>query len=284
MSANTTAHVWKVWNFTHIFIFAFIFSKMSSSLWGYGIGRTKKAYAPRKVMQRRRQSGRFKLGYGPGYSRTGGFWRANKQQTRGKQELKFKDQLLTDQAVLVAGLVMEDTIHVIDTGVGPEQRIGRKSVIRSVQMHLQFYLPEAVIGSSGVGSDDTVRFMVVLDRQCNGTAPSVGTIFETSLVTTILSPLNLENKHRYKVLKTMYCKIEPKVLALTSASADSSIVPFTSKFINVYIPFKRGIIIEYSGATGSIGEMRSNNIFIVAFSQHGDARVTGTIRVRFTDA
>jgi len=121
----------------------------------------------------------------------------------------------------------------------------------------------------------TAYLYLVLDKQANGAAAAFTDVMSTTLLATSFH--NLANSQRFVVLKKM------KFRHVANSGA-------TTALNNTNVPFemykKCNIPIEYSGTTGAITEIRSNNIFLLASSDgQADDLVTmvGNCRVRFSD-
>jgi len=119
--------------------------------------------------------------------------------------------------------------------------------------------------------------MVVLDKQCNGAAPNVDDILET---TDWQSFNNLANKNRFR---TLYDKTF--VLNPLSASGDGTANDF-GEYDRAFTFFKKcSIPIEFDSTTGAITEIKSNNLVILAISDTSNTVTTmnSKIRLRFSD-
>jgi hypothetical protein len=217
---------------------------------------------PRTNFKRRR--------FTPGRDRSSGFY----GRFSGRQgELKFFDTEIYDATVANGGTIFPSW-NLIPQGVTESQRVGRKCTIRRIGFRYTTGLP-AVNNVSSARGGETVRVIVFLDRQANGTAATVTDILETQQYNSFN---NLANSSRFRILYDK--RHDMSYMNTTNASNDD--VDGTSIsgsfFANVNLP------IEFSSTTGVIGEIRSNNIGLLLISQSEQGYLEGRVRVRFSDA
>lgn len=205
-----------------------------------------------------------------GYDRTVGLY-----QTPGSSagELKWFDLTFSDSTL--GGTVFIPTLgswNIIDQGVGESQRIGRKCVIKKIQIRWDAALnPQA----SGVGGNSNqMRVILYLDKQANGAIATIGTILQT---TDIRSFRNMENIGRYQILMDKLVTFNVLSIAGNGTANDTSEVMRRGTYYK-----DCNIPIEFSGATGGIGEIRSNNLgMVVVSSPTEDVSINVTCRLRF---
>ena len=193
-------------------------------------------------------------------------------------ERKFLDTLKAETTIAATGTIMDDSLNHIAQGADESERVGRKCTIRS--LHIRGY----VLHDSGTNlaqTTDIARIIVYLDKQCNGAAATPANILEDVTGTNgVVSFRSLQESGRFKIL--MDRTIVP---ASTAGAGDTGT---GGGFGESYKPFqfhKRCFVpVEFSGATGAIAEIRSNNIGIMAISQDGTAKLRYTARIRYSDA
>jgi len=190
-------------------------------------------------------------------------------------ELKFHD-IAADQAAadLSAGVILNtSSINLIAQGVTEKTRVGRKCVIKSVNWRGQLSLS----AGSTVGSSQTVRMMVVLDKQANGAAPTVTGVLETA---NYQSFNNLANKGRFRTLSDATYAMNVQAAAGDGTSNDSANVLQNFAFFKPC-----DISLEFTGAAGTIDELTSNNLFILMITGTAGSLIAldSQIRLRFTD-
>ena len=124
---------------------------------------------------------------------------------------------------------------------------------------------------------DMHRIVVYWDKQCNGAAATAAQLFDSNGNTNITAFRNLENVGRFRILYD-------KVHTMSSlGEVAGTAIPRVKQF-NMYK--KVNIPLDFSGATGAIAEIRSNNVGVLVFSQNTAANVVMSYiaRVRYTDA
>lgn len=207
----------------------------------------------------------------PGRDRVGGFYG---RYAGPKAEHKFHDVDLNDAVVATAGTVTA-TVNIIAQGVTESTRNGRKCTISAINWNYRLSLPE-VDAAADPGSGDTVRIIMYIDKQCNGAAATVTDVLESA---DWQSYRNLSNVTRFQVLHDKTYDMNYQALASDNAGVVSSpTVELSAKFYK-----KCSLPIEFNGATGAIGEIRSNNIGVLLISAAGVAALGSKIRLRFTD-
>lgn len=186
-------------------------------------------------------------------------------------ERKYFDTALSFNVDATAEVPASGQLNLISQGTGESQRIGRKCIIKSI------YINGAIGFAPGAGaiSSDIACIYVVLDKQCNGAAAAVTDVLTgTNAVTAMV---NMDNSARFVVLKKF-------VIPMTSTAG------VTTAYGQQYLPInwysKCEIPLDFSADTGAIGEIRSNNVFLIAgsFGATDDLMtVAGTCRLRYTD-
>jgi len=129
------------------------------------------------------------------------------------------------------------------------------------------------VGGSTV-SADTVRIILFVDTQCNGAGCNVSDFLKTP---SYLAYNNLVNSGRFR---TLHDKIHDINAGLLSDGSREYIAVKTEE---VYIN-NLSIPIEYSGSTGGLTEIKSNNIGMLWISGgSGKTGIARSIRVRYSD-
>lgn len=161
------------------------------------------------------------------------------------------------------------TVLACPQGISESERIGRKLTVKSLHFNYRAYIGHH---SAYVGQDPTVRFIVYLDKQANGTAATTTDILESAH---FQSFRNLSNKDRFTILHD-----KVTLLAPTFGGEQPTYNGSFHKRMNIPV--------EYSGTTGALTELRSNNIGVLVI-QDGVTTPTstefisflGTFRVRY---
>jgi len=203
-----------------------------------------------------------------GYQRVGGYY----GRFAGRNaEKKFFDTSLAFSMDATGEVPATGQLNLIPQGVGESARIGRKALVKSIQIRGEaIYLP----GADTVGCV-TGYIYVVVDTQCNGAAASVTNVLTSTNLKVALS--NVENSQRFKILKRIQFTLHSQAGVSGAYSRAAQPIEFYKKC---------NIPINFDADTGVISEIRSNNIFLIAGT---DGQVddtvdfAGTCRLRYTD-
>lgn len=185
------------------------------------------------------------------------------------EELKFFDTALSWNFDTTAEVPATGQLSLIPQGDTESTRDGRKAVVKSVQIRGSVY----VNPTTGGNVAGTAQIWLVLDTQANGAAAAFTDVFTSTDVNSCM--LNLNNSGRFKVLKHWILCWNPEAGVTTA---------WNSKMIPVEYYQSLDVPIDWSGATGAITEIRSNNLFLLAGQTGiGDdvPTFTGTCRLRF---
>ncbi len=187
-------------------------------------------------------------------------------------ELKFHDLVISDAVIAIPGTITP-SVNLIADGTTDQDRIGRKSVVRQLHWNFRIQLPGSA-GSTATG--DLVTVICFLDRQANGGAAFATDILETDF---FMSFNNIENKERFRILFR-------KTYVLNARSGAGNGSPLSFGKYEIYDEFhkKCNIPIQFSGTSGVISEVKSNNIGVLLMSQQGLCGFNSQFRVRFTDS
>jgi len=204
----------------------------------------------------------------PGYNRTGGFY--GRFAGRGA-ELKFFDTTLSFNIDATGEVPATGQLNLIPQGITESTRVGRKCVIKSIQLKGNMQLtPGAAATLSGVSN-----IYLILDKQCNGAAAGATDVFTTDVFNTALR--NLANSERFVILKKW--RHVWNIGAGVGTALNS-----VHKSLDYYK--KCNYPIEFSSTTGAITEIKSNNLFLMAgtgTTMDDLISVAGTSRLRFSD-
>lgn len=215
---------------------------------------------------------RRKITFRRGRDRVGGYY-GRFNRGLGKEQ-KFID-FDTDDAVIGQVGVITDSVNLIPQNVTESGRIGRKCTLTQISWKYEVFLEEATDDATPPNSD-VVRILVYLDKQCNGAAATALGIWETD---DYQSFNNLANTSRFVTLMDRTHTINRPTLTSTQ-NADT----FDSCFkVQSYTWYKKcNIPLEFSGVTGALTELRSNNVGILVISKSGAAGINGKFRIRFS--
>lgn len=198
-------------------------------------------------------------------------------------ELKFHDiDWDESQADHSAGVISNtSSLVLIGQGVTSTTRIGRKAVIENIGWRGKLQL--GLNAGSALQAPQTVRLMLVQDKQANGAASTISGSPNGVLSSANYQAFNeLVNKDRFFVLMDKVFTFNAQAGAGDGTANDSAPVDENFSFFK-----KVNIPIEYSGtATPSvITELRSNNIFgiFISSTSAGSVSMDSKFRFRFSD-
>ncbi len=193
----------------------------------------------------------------------------------GAGETKFHDVDLND-AVVTTARAITATVNIIAQNVTETGRVGRKCTITSFHWRYQVSLPEqdAVMTPA---SGDTLRIILYQDKQTNAATAAVTDLLESA---DFQSFRNLANVGRFNFL----CDKIHNINYMGLGSDGAGVVSQALVLHNYTFNKKLSIPIEFSGADGTIDEIRSNNIGVLLISGNGVCGLTNSkIRLRFSD-
>ncbi len=189
-------------------------------------------------------------------------------------ELKFLDTTV-DDAIIAAGGVVTATVNVIVQGVGESNRVGRKCTLKSIFWRGSLAIPLLELEGSP-GSSERFRLILYLDKQANGATAAALDILEA---VTVDDYRNLANSGRFQVLYDHHLVLNYETLSHFAVNSFSM-----AQVKNNFSFFKKcNIPLEFSGANGTIDEIRSNNIGLLVVSEGGSGALVSRIRIRFSD-
>ncbi len=206
-----------------------------------------------------------------GFDRVGGNYRRFPQSGG---ELKWLDTNLDVAALTAAAqfIPSEGLLNTIVQGTGESQRVGRKTVIKKIHMRYNLNL---FAGISQANHED-VRVILYVDKQANGAIGTAITILQTD---NFQSYRNMENVGRYTVLMDRM-----HAMNHSAAGGNGTAIETCTTTSNYRFNKNCNIPIEFSGANGTIDEVRSNNIgLMVLCATGGVVKFEGICRIRYTD-
>jgi len=188
------------------------------------------------------------------------------RKTEGEAEWKFLDTDETTGIIPVTGIVCPDIVT-ISQGPGPNQRVGRKVMLKSIDIRGQLQLQVALVPTD---ASDIIRLMVVQDKQANGAAFTVTDVLTTGKW---LQHTNLEQEDRFRIL----CD--------NTYNMDNPYGPRCENSLPYRINIKLNIPIYYdnTSTTGQIQTQQSNSIAVLLVSEGGVTRHEYACRIRYSD-
>jgi len=165
----------------------------------------------------------------------------------------------TGQLCLIAG------------GSSSSTRIGNQVTLKSIQIRASVgFVPGAAATASS-----TAHLYIVLDKQANGAAATAANVFTGTNFATALR--NSDLWQRFTILKHWKHTFTPNAGVTTGYNNVQYALDFYKK---LNLPLK------YNGASGVIGEVMTNNIFLLAGTDGASddtIQFSGNCRVVFTD-
>lgn len=194
-------------------------------------------------------------------------------------ELKYLDILQTTPAT-TSGLLL--CLNAIATGTSQITRLGAQIRMTSVQYRLGILSSTAVLTGSGY------RFMIVMDRQANGTTPTVGgdptgagtpAILNDLVITDHLdSPYQWETSKRFKILHDERGVINVNTL---QGVAGTAVVP-VQKLLQGKISLNYNV--KYDNTSANVLNINTNSLWSVFITDiAGTLALEGGYRVYFKD-
>lgn len=158
----------------------------------------------------------------------------------------------------------------VATGTDFTNRVGRKILMNKFLFRASAYPISTTTSPIG----DVLRLMLVYDTQSNGALPAIADVLQAA---SYQSPMNLNNRDRFKVLWDQFCSIGANTYAagaLTAGSPEPKHMDF----------FQNGRWEEiFSGTTNAVTDITSGTIFLLAITQSGTVRLEYNSRIRFND-
>jgi len=161
---------------------------------------------------------------------------------------------------------------VIPSGTDDGERTGR--MIRIVQIEVRGYTTiHAQAGDDNLAGMSSL--FLVLDKQANGALPAVADVYSSDAVYQAYE--NQDNEYRFVQVARFDLEYDPTAGVRTAWNP-------ARKRIRAKIP--ADLVIDYSGTTGALTEIRSNNLFLVMGEQgldDADVDIIATFRFHYFD-
>lgn len=219
---------------------------------------------PRRVVRTKRART-----YRRGYDRRVGYY--GRFVGPGSRELKFFDKTNNINPVGPTGNIYS-TLNNVAIGTGESDRIGRKIIIKAIHVRFDVSL-DSQSAPVSLPEGETLRVILYVDKQTNGAAAAVADILETAHVR---SYKNLVNTGRFRIMYDKYININYLTLNNNDDSAGVKRHYAINKRCNIPI--------EFSGTTGTVSEMATNNIGMLLISQTGQVNWNSHSRIRYSDS
>lgn len=202
--------------------------------------------------------------------RTGGFYGVYTR--RGRDELKTVDVATASaNLTLNAAFVL---LNGVTQGTDYTERIGRKTIMKSI--FLRFSLVPNVANSAPTG--DFARIIIFYDCQTNGAAPIAGDVLKSG--TDYLSPLNLNNRDRFKILMDKLVSMNPNVYTAGAVTAGDPV----NKTWKLYKKITMDTV--FAGTNNTVASISTGSIYLMYMSAGATSYSTLSYnsRIRFIDS
>ncbi len=195
---------------------------------------------------------------------------------RSNLELKFKDTTVTEGLINETGTLQTGPLTIAE-GTDDDQRVGRKIVLTKLQWRYTLTILQTTDGQK---SNDTIRVMVLLDKQCNGANPTIAGASGIVVADTFDAYMQLANSGRFTVLMNRWHNMN-----CTAAVGDGTTNEYgqNSRFFQWHKEVNIPIEYDTSVTTGAIASIRSNVIQLILWSENGACNMVSKFRVRYTD-
>jgi len=186
---------------------------------------------------------------------------------KDKGEVKMCDALIVDNDVSQATGTPASIypVNLISAGSGYFNRIGRKIKLKGFRLKGRFLVQLLADGTTGVATSQWIRWVLVHDKQPNGSLPNFSTIFghqgptAAGLGTSLTDAVNPVQMNRFKILKEGTICCNPFALGVGSGPSQ-----FQLYNIDEYVK-ARGIETVYSASTADpvIGDISTGAVYLV---------------------
>lgn len=208
-----------------------------------------------------------------------------------QKERKWKDTFMTNiQVVRDANFVFP--LNLIETGTGPDQRIGKKIRIHSLQINVQAS-PTILPANGAIQFRATAfKWCIVWDKQPNGTQATWKDVFDPSGVdNNTWDLLNLNNRDRFKIIRTKTIGLNAITsVQVTPAVSGLTVLPQHTEYCwEEYMRWRPPMENEcfFSGLGASIANIQTGALLLMMTCDFnaatGSADTRFNARVRYTD-
>jgi len=255
-----------------------------------------KRYYKRKYKKYKRTFGSYRKSYsGNGgmpakyrgtFRRSGLYGRFSGSGGRYGGELKYYDQQSSNETIRnfgsifprAAGDIIIGSMNLIPTGTGPEEMLGNKVRIKSIEIRGRVTADPDTNASSlvAVKNENFTRVALVLDMQANGTVAAASDIYENSqtfgAAPNIYDFVKIANSKRFRILKEWIFDLNTTPFVGNPNAASSTATLFSAAGISKNLHYYKKCDIEMdfqreaTGMARTIAEVRSCNLLICAFS------------------
>lgn len=197
---------------------------------------------------------------------------SQKRVKRDYPELKFKDTTYALNTPNAAGTITNDTLAALSEGNTDQTRIGNKINVKSIMLRGRALIDNT---AAAANTSDVLRIIVYLDRQANGATAAVTDILATG---NWRSFNNLDNNDRFRTLCEWTCSLN-----VGGATPSGGAYVFGRKTKEFFLKAKLGQDFKYKGNAGTVADLASSNIGVLAISAQGTVQLEYIARLKFVD-
>jgi len=147
-----------------------------------------------------------------------------------------------------------------------------------------------MLSNTDIDASHFFRIMLVVDRQADGTVPTVSELLDVgNSEPDMIAHNNMDNKFRFRVLKDKLVKLNPS--GSTTTGDSRAIVSYFHNFIKnrksklKRNPMKEGLKTRYSGTGNTAADIASNSLwlFVIADGASAEFALDHVGRTRYVD-
>lgn len=183
-------------------------------------------------------------------------------------------------------------------GTGESQRIGRKITITGITLRLNIEFQAQSTSNSlnaAQTAHETLRLILYIDKQCNGAAATASEIlYDVSqeggppVIPEYNEFRNLAHVRRFVILYDKLITFNSNAIGGAGFNVADVLVGMSERNVRDYqikIHKKLFLPIYFSGTTGGLSEIQSNNIGLIVWTKHGArlAMLSSPCRIRYID-
>lgn len=210
-----------------------------------------------------------------------------------RPELKGVDTDISDAGPIIATTNTNGdmfTVNLIVPGNGSFNRVGRKCRLKSLRVYGTAVLYVAPAATTANMAANTLRMVIVHDKQPSGVLPAFDTIFGHTLAdgteaSSYLDPLRYDNTGRFRVLRDIKVDLGPPDHGTGGSENGVTVRQLFDEYI------KLGVETVYSGQSSpqTIADISSGAVYVI-FRANGSAATSAWsvedafARLRYQDA
>lgn len=219
--------------------------------------------AERAAKRRARNAARYAAARSTAVAVARGMNAASRGLQLGKSEFKSVDTQGTTATDANTSVTL---LNGMTSGSGINQHVGREIMMKSVEFRYMTYATPVT------GVDQYHRVILVYDRQTNGAAPAATDVLVSA---TAISPRNLENRHRFKILYD-------RTIEVNNVGE-----PGSTKARKFYRRLAHPVTFN-AGVAGTVADITTGSLYMITIGTEAAGATAGSTsvycRVRYQDA